>query len=169
MSAIQSFILFSVRCTLKVRVLINHPKMILHSDGSPSAQCLVTFMISSRLVASLACGGLNKQSSAKGTEWVILILFSSLSTPAMKISSMKLSAIMSLGGRVTKRGSAGAKGISFGSRLGVVSRKSNRDCREEVSQVGSSARSQARSVALSLMRLNSGGAGLDPNGRRVRM
>lgn len=37
-----------------------------------------------------------------------------------------------------------------------------------MSHVGSSERSKARSVVLSLMMLNSAGAGAEPKGRRVR-
>ena len=47
-------------------------------------------------------------------------------------------------------------------------RNGNRDCNTIGSHVGSTARSEARSVALSLMTLKNPGAGAEPNGNRVR-
>ena len=80
-------------------MLIDQPKTVLISDGSPSAICLTLFMISARCVASASEGGLNRHSSASGTAWVTLRQFWSMSMPAMKMSSIKLSATMSRGGR----------------------------------------------------------------------
>ena len=165
MSFAQSFILFSVKNTWNIQVSIIQPRIILVSDGSPSARCLVTFMISLCWVVSSTEGGLNKHSRASGTAWVTLILLSPSSIPAMKISSMKLSATMLHGGKVTNSGSTDWKGTSLDLRLGLASRNSNFDCRVDVFHDGSRARSHARSVMLSLMRLNNGGAGLEPNGR----
>ena len=86
----------------------------------------------------------------------------------MKMSSMKLSVIISLGGRWTKSGSAVPNCVLSWVRHGVVSRKLNLEVRFEVFHVGSKARSHARSVAPSLMMLKSVGAGEDPNGSLVR-
>ena len=91
-----------------------------------------------------------------------------MATPAMKISSRKLSAMTSRGGSWTKRGSAGWNGMDSCSSAGEFSRKVYLDWSELVSQVGSEAKSFARSVAPSLMMLKIAGAGDDPNGSRVR-
>ena len=167
MSSCQSFLLLAVRYTLKVLVLIFHPNTTFTSEGKPSAKCLVWFMMDVRWVASFGEGGWKRHSRASGTAWVILRRMSSFIAPAMKMSSIKLSVMMSRGGRVTIRGSAAPKGVWVGSRVGVVSKKGKLDVNVDVSQVGSKERSKARSVALSLMMLKSAGAGADPKGRRV--
>ena len=168
MSSCQSFLLLAVRYTLKVLVLIFHPNTTFTSEGKPSAKCLVWFMMDVRWVASFGEGGWKRHSRASGTAWVILRRMSSFIAPAMKMSSIKLSAMMSLGGRVMRRGSAFPNSVGVLESCGVESRKSKFDCRVVVSHVGSRARSQARSVALSLMILKSAGAGAEPNGNLVR-
>ena len=147
---------------------IFHPSMIFVSDGEPSAKCFVRLMISDLCVASCGDDGLKRHSSASGTACVIRWWLLAMATAAMKMSSIKLSAMMSLGGRVMRRGSAFPNSVGVLESCGVESRKSKFDCRVVVSHVGSRARSQARSVALSLIILKSAGAGAEPNGNLVR-
>ena len=147
---------------------IFHPSMIFVSDGEPSAKCFVRLMISDLCVASCGDDGLKRHSSASGTACVIHWWLLAMATAAMKMSSIKLSAMMSLGGRVMRRGSAFPSSVGVLESCGVESRKSKFDCRVVVSHVGSRARSQARSVALSLIILKSAGAGAEPNGNLVR-
>ena len=97
-SCCQSLFLLVVRCTLKVLVLICQPKIILISEGKPSAKCLILLMMSDLLVASCGDGGLKRHSKAMGTACVRRRGILPIAAPAMKISSMKLSATMSLGG-----------------------------------------------------------------------
>lgn len=127
MSCCQSSLLLVVRWTLKDLVLICQPKTILTSDGKPSARCLILLMMSVLFVASWEDGGLKRHSKAMGTACVSLSGMSPIATPAMKISSMKLSATIFLGGSLTMRGSALPKEIEEGSIVGFGSRKGKLD------------------------------------------
>ena len=166
MSLSQSSVFSGVKDNVILLVSISQPKITFCSDSWPSAKCFVMEMMDFLGVASSLCIGRVTASSANGTEWMIRCCVSPKSTPAWKISSMKLSVTMSLGGNFTARSSASAKAIFAGRYLGGRLRNSKSAHNFVVSQVGSAARSWATSVTVSLMSPNIDGAGVEPKGRR---
>ena len=127
MSLVQSALLLSVRWTLNERVLTSQPSITLDSEGCPSAWCLIWFMISALCVVSCCDGGLKRHSSDSGTACVMRRWLSAIVTVAMNMLSMKLLAMISLGGRFMMGGSALPNSMASAANCGVGSRKSNLD------------------------------------------
>ena len=90
------------------------------------------------------------------------------SMPALNESSMKLSRMISRGGRSMARVLALWNGMLSGSECNVSS-MGNGECNDFGSQFGSRARSNAMSPIASLTMLKKEGAGLLPKGRRPNM
>jgi hypothetical protein len=164
MSFSQSLAFSFGRNTRNLRVSISHPRMTFLSASVPSAKCLVMLMISFLVVASSLSTGLKNASKASGTECFNRSVLSSMSTPAWKMSSMKLSLTISLGGNGTDRLFACSNGMFFGRNVGGLFTNLKFECRVFVDHVGSRDKSHATSVIVSLIMLKIEGAGDEPKG-----
>ena len=165
MSTSQSLAFSSVRYIRNLRVSTNQPRITFRSSNFPSALCLTKFIIGLRGSASMVLVGRKTVYRMSGTACARRRGMSLSSIPALKESSMKLSRMMSLGGRAMARLLATANGISSGSECSDTS-IGNGEWSDRGSQFGSSARSKAISPIASLTILKKDGAGLLPNGRR---
>jgi hypothetical protein len=106
-------------------VSIDHPSMTFCSDNVPSARCLVTLIMSFLFVASLGSSGLKNACNVSGTECFRRSILSLILTPAWKISSMKLSLMMFLGGRGTANSLACSNGMHSEKIVGGLFTNSN--------------------------------------------